>query len=154
MNKPNVVIVLFPISQYDRKDVVEAYENALFEDIQEVKDVFKKARVMELTDFMDLCNDEDELIGTNWIGYVRVKNVEARKPKFYKAELIEVKGNILEELYPGQSFTFADRLGNAEGSCPECKGNEWMLLPKRSAAVRQGGKPYIECLGCGHTTHL
>ena len=32
--------------------------------------------------------------------------------------------------------------------------NEWMLLAKEGVAVREGGKPYIECLGCGNTTHL
>ena len=40
------------------------------------------------------------------------------------------------------------------GKCPECDANSWILLPKESIAVTEGGKPYCECMGCGLTTHL
>jgi hypothetical protein len=29
-----------------------------------------------------------------------------------------------------------------------------MLYAKESIAVVQGGKPYMECMGCGLTTHF
>jgi hypothetical protein len=80
-----------------------------------------------------------------------------RKPKFYRAELIEIKGNVLDEVYPyfkGEQLTMEERMGSEEAKCPECSNNEWWLLPGDSVAVREGGKPYIECLNCGLHTHL
>jgi hypothetical protein len=78
-------------------------------------------------------------------------------PKFYQSVLQEVEGNIFEHVYPHISsnlFTIKERMGNPEGNCEDCGQNEWILLPKESYAVRVGGKPYIECYNCGHTTHL
>ena len=80
------------------------------------------------------------------------------KPKFYQAVLKEVKGNVLDHVYPhlkgnGQ-LTMAERMGSDEAKCPECGENKWMLLPEESVAVVQGGKPYCECLNCGQMTHL
>lgn len=80
------------------------------------------------------------------------------KPKFYQAVLQEVKGNVLDHVYPhlkgkGQ-LTMAERMGSDEAKCPECGENKWMLLPEESVAVAQGGKPYCECLNCGQMTHL
>ena len=80
------------------------------------------------------------------------------KPKFFKAELVEIGGNVLDHVYPhlkgkGQ-LTMAERMGTDEAKCPECSNNEWWLLPNDSVTVREGGKPYIECLNCGHQTHL
>ena len=60
---------------------------------------------------------------------------------------IRIPKQVLEE------FDLDERLGNG-GCCSECGGNKWMLLAKESVAVTQGGKPYIECLDCGSTTHL
>jgi hypothetical protein len=79
------------------------------------------------------------------------------KPKFYKAELIEIEGNVLDEVYPyfkGEQLTMEERMGSEEAKCPNCSNNEWWLLPGDSCAVREGGKPYIECLNCGLHTHL
>jgi len=80
------------------------------------------------------------------------------KPKFYQAVLKEVKGNVLDHVYPqfkgSEQLTMEERLGNEEAKCPECQKNHWYLLPKESIAVSEGEKPYIECLGCGYTTHL
>ena len=78
------------------------------------------------------------------------------KPKFYQSVLKEIKGNILDEVYPfhkGQ-ITMTERMGSEEAKCPECSNNEWYLLPADSVAVREGGKPYIECLNCGYQTQL
>ncbi len=78
------------------------------------------------------------------------------KPKFYQAVLQEVTENIFEHVYPhlnSNEFSIKERMGNDEGMC-SCGHNEWMLLAKESVAVSQGGKPYIECLNCGETSHL
>lgn len=82
------------------------------------------------------------------------------KPKFYQAVLKPIKGNVLEHVYPwinqnGKiSMTMTERMGSEEAKCPECGKNKWWLLPKEGGAVREGGKPYIECLECGYQTHL
>lgn len=83
------------------------------------------------------------------------------KPKFYQAVLQEIEGDVLAKVYPeivkrygSPMCTMADRMGTEEALCPDCGKNEWMILAKESASVRQGGKPYIECLECGYQTHL
>ena len=80
------------------------------------------------------------------------------KPKFYQAVLKEVKGNVLDEVYPHlkgkDQLTMTERMGSEEAKCPDCSNNEWWLLPNDGVAVREGGKPYIECLNCGYQTHL
>ncbi len=78
------------------------------------------------------------------------------KPKFFQAILTPVKGNVLDHVYPHLKgrLTMAERMGTEEANCPDCGKNHWMILPKESVAVAEGGKPYIECLGCGYSTHL
>ncbi len=88
----------------------------------------------------------------------------AKKPRFYQAVLQEVKGNVLDHVYPHlegkNQLTMTERMGSEFAHCPEClsdekkKTNDWILLPKEGVAVSQGGKPYIECMHCGYTTHL
>ena len=75
------------------------------------------------------------------------------KPKFFKAELKEVH-NVLKEVYPLHNVSMSERMGSEDAECPECKQNEWWLLPDECIAVKEGGKPYIECLNCGYQTHL
>ena len=69
--------------------------------------------------------------------------------KFYQAELKEVE-DIRKHINLHPSIMVEERIGE----CPECGGNEWWLLPKEGSAVREGGKPYVECLKCGYVTHL
>ena len=80
------------------------------------------------------------------------------QPKFFKAELVKIGGNVLDHVYPHlkgkEQLTMTERMGSEEAKCPECSNNEWWLLPNDSAAVRESGKPYIECLNCGYHTHL
>ena len=82
------------------------------------------------------------------------------KPKFYQAKLVEVKGDVLAHAYPNTNMngkitmTMKERMGDENATCPDCGKNKWWLLPKEGAAVREGGKPYIECLECGYQTHL
>ena len=74
------------------------------------------------------------------------------KPKFYQAVLVPLEEKQVMTLTKGQSLT--DRLGSEDATCIVCGKNEWWLLPKESIAVREGGKVYCECLGCGYQTHL
>lgn len=81
------------------------------------------------------------------------------KPRFFQAVLQEVEGNVLDHVYPHlkgspNQMTIAERMGNKEGTCPECGCNSWIILAKESSAVSQGGKPYIECMECGTSSHL
>ena len=75
-------------------------------------------------------------------------------PKFYQAVLKPVK-NVIKHVYPTKAhlITLEERLPN-NCRCENCGKNEWILLPKESIAVRESGKQYIECMGCGETTHL
>jgi len=76
------------------------------------------------------------------------------KPKFYQAVLVEVE-NVIKHVYPNQpSLTITDRMGTENAICEMCGYNRWWLLPKECVSVNESGKPYIECLSCGHTTHL
>ncbi len=75
--------------------------------------------------------------------------------KFYKAILKEIPTDkLLENVYPlnHKYMTLEERIG--DGKCIECGNDEWIMLPDESVAVREGGKQYIECMGCGHHTHL
>jgi len=81
-----------------------------------------------------------------------------RKPKFFQAVLVPIKGNVLDHVYPHlkgkNQLTMTERMGSEEAKCVECSNNEWILLPSDSCAVREGGKPYMECMNCGTITHL
>jgi hypothetical protein len=76
--------------------------------------------------------------------------------KFYKSVLIEIPENqVISEVYPeriAKQLTLEERLPNCE--CEECKGTEWIILPKESQTTKGSGKPYIECMKCGYLTHL
>lgn len=76
--------------------------------------------------------------------------------KFYETILKEVKPeDVLKTVYPERiaiQLTLEERL--PEGKCTDCGKDEWIILPKESSMVSQGGKPYIECINCGHVTHL
>jgi hypothetical protein len=80
------------------------------------------------------------------------------KPKFYQAVLQEVKGNVLDHVYPqfkgANQLTMTERMGSEEAKCGECGGNSYIILAQESCAVQEGGKPYIECMGCGQLYHL
>lgn len=78
--------------------------------------------------------------------------------KFYQAVLVEVEGNVIDHVYPHlikHKITLEERMPN-DALCPECDDSrrEWYLLPKESIMVKEGGKPYCECMNCGYTTHL
>ncbi len=79
------------------------------------------------------------------------KPIEGRKPEFFQAELRKLTDE--EVLKETKGLSVDERMGK-DAKCPECGDNRWWLLPKAGAAVREGGKPYCECLNCGYQTHL
>ena len=75
------------------------------------------------------------------------------KLRFFQSVLKEIpQDKIMEHVYPigHKDIKLSDRIGK----CPECDSNSWILLAKESVAVREGGKAYCECMGCGEITHL
>ena len=69
--------------------------------------------------------------------------------KFYQAVLKPITVIELNKITKGIPI-----LERIDANCPECGKDEWWLLPKDSAPVRMGMKPYCECLNCGYQTHL
>jgi hypothetical protein len=70
-----VRIVLLPVNTYDRRNNAEAYENSVFETIDEARKVFgDKGEIYPLTDFMDMCNDEEFNPDDYWVTYIAIKN--------------------------------------------------------------------------------
>ena len=45
-------------------------------------------------------------------------------------------------------------VSTANCECYDCKGIEWIILPKESPYTKDSGKPYIQCMNCGSFTHL
>ena len=75
------------------------------------------------------------------------------KPVFFQAVLTRLDDS--EVLKQTNGVSVKERMdGDEEAKCPECGQNRWWLLPMQGAARREGGKPYMECLNCGYSTHL
>ena len=75
------------------------------------------------------------------------------KLRFFKTVLVEIDSDeALEIAYPVHhlEFDIEERIGK----CPECDANSYRLFDETSCAVREGGKQYCECIGCGAFTHL
>ena len=70
------------------------------------------------------------------------------KLMFFQAELKPVNKEGLMTITKG--IPVEERIGE----CPECGCIRWWLYPHESAIVREGGKPYCECLNCGYKSHL
>ena len=90
-----------------------------------------------------------------YVKAIEEKPKPIRKPKFYQAVLQPIKGDVLEHVWhKNHGMTLTERMGSEEARCDECGNNEWIVLAGDSCAVREGGKPYIECMNCGNVTHL
>ena len=66
-------IVMLPIDKFDRRRDAEHLENNVLtnDGINEWQD--KGAAVLALTEFMDLCNDQQLDLGEYWISYIQVQ---------------------------------------------------------------------------------
>lgn len=77
MEQPKVKIVLLEVDKYDRKKVAEAYENAVFKTYKEAREVFgMEAGIVDLSTFMDACNDQDINLEGYWITYITITENE------------------------------------------------------------------------------
>ena len=58
-----------------------------------------------------------------------------RKPKFYQTALAEIKGNVLDEVYPylkgEEQLTMTERMGSEEAKCPESVSYTHLTLPTK-----------------------
>ena len=73
------------------------------------------------------------------------------KAKIYKVVFLDVSDEEVLKITKG--LPLSERLEN-DGECPRCQYTDWALLPEESEAVKEGGKPYIECIRCGYLSHL
>jgi hypothetical protein len=64
-------ILVLPVGKYDRRNVAEVIENESFT-IEALTEKFEDAQILELTDFMDLCNNEELNLDGCWISYVNI----------------------------------------------------------------------------------
>ena len=60
---------------------------------------------------------------------------------------------VCQEVYKQEDSDFRKRVKETL-QCPDCGSTEFNLYPDEFVAVKEGGKPYIECAKCGYTTHL
>lgn len=74
------------------------------------------------------------------------------KARIYKVVFVNLSNE--EVMVITKGLPLSERMENPDGECPRCQNTEWALLPDESEAVRDGGKPYIECIDCGYLTHL
>lgn len=66
------MIVMMPIDKFDRRRDAEHLENNTLNQVQ-VEDLRERgAAVLALTEFMDLCNDQQIDLGEYWISYITV----------------------------------------------------------------------------------
>ena len=68
------MIVMLPVSQFDRRRDAEHLENNTMNQIQVDELRSRGAAVLALTEFMDLCNDQDIELGEYWISYITLDN--------------------------------------------------------------------------------
>ena len=64
------MIVMLPIDKFDRRRDAEHLENNTLNEIQVQEWRDKGAAVLRLTEFMDLCNDQEIELGGYWISYI------------------------------------------------------------------------------------
>jgi DNA-directed RNA polymerase subunit M/transcription elongation factor TFIIS len=70
------------------------------------------------------------------------------KFKIYKADLKKLSHEEIMEKTKGQPLE--ERIE----PCPECDGTRFWLYPDESSVVKEGMKPYGECMNCGYPMHL
>jgi hypothetical protein len=79
MLTPKVRIVILPVNDpiLDRngKKLVYSYENAVFDTIEDAREIFGElCGICELHDFIEMCNDQEIDIEEHWIGYITINN--------------------------------------------------------------------------------
>lgn len=67
------MIVMLPIDKFDRRRDAEHLENNTLNKVQVQGWRDKGAAVLQLTEFMDLCNDQEIDLGGYWISYITLE---------------------------------------------------------------------------------
>ena len=67
------MIVMLPIDKFDRRRDAEHLENNTLNQVQVQEWRDKGAAVLRLTEFMDLCNDQEIDLGGYWISYITLE---------------------------------------------------------------------------------
>jgi hypothetical protein len=67
------MIVMLPIDKFDRRRDAEHLENNTLNKVQVQEWRDKGAAVLQLTEFMDLCNDQEIDLGGYWISYITLE---------------------------------------------------------------------------------
>jgi threonyl-tRNA synthetase len=65
-------VLLYPVSSYDRRSDAELIENNAYtlEDLETL--IPNDVSVYSLTDFMDLCNNQELNLEEYWVSYIRI----------------------------------------------------------------------------------
>lgn len=67
-------IVLYPVNhKKDGRPLLESIEGQVFISLEAVKNVYKEIQVYTLSEFMDLCNDQELILDNFWVGYINVE---------------------------------------------------------------------------------
>lgn len=75
-------MVLFPVNSFDRHEQPERFEAQTYNDLEAFKGALKDdlghstfgdLRVYRLTDFMEMCNDEEINLCDFWVSYIYTK---------------------------------------------------------------------------------
>ena len=67
-------MVTFPVTHNkDGRPFVESIEGQVFISLEAVKNVYKDMKIYTLSEFMDLCNDEELNLDNFWVGYINVE---------------------------------------------------------------------------------
>jgi hypothetical protein len=77
---------------------------------------------------------------------------ERNKTRFFQAKGVRMKyGSIFD--YRGDLLNLKER--GLDGCCEGTNSkHQWLLIPKWSDCVKEGGKEYIICLNCLEMSHL
>jgi hypothetical protein len=79
MIEMKTMIVMLPIDKFDRRMDAEHLENNTLDIIQVNELRASGAAVLELTSFMDICNDQEINLDSYWISYITVESYKIRK---------------------------------------------------------------------------
>jgi hypothetical protein len=77
----NVVVVLISVSDFtDGRKIAERIENTLFNTCDDIRRTIKEnenglVSIYPISDFMDLCNNEEINLGEFWVSYAQVNKL-------------------------------------------------------------------------------
>jgi len=72
---PLLMILVLPITKFDRKDHAQLFENTTYHSIKEFKAFLGEDgfELYKLSDFVDLCNNEEFNPAQYWLSYIYLK---------------------------------------------------------------------------------